>query len=159
MKSLCTARALGMLVAAGMLSGCSEVDANLPPAITYGVSVCADCGMIISDERYATALVVEDERGRPEALLFDDAGDQIIYEREVSTGAVLGRWVHDQKTHAWLRAESAWYVRADALPTPMASGIAAFTHQSDAERVATELSGVVLTFEQLWFAPAPTPTP
>lgn len=115
--------------------------------------------MIISDERYATALVVEDDRGRPEALLFDDAGDQIIYERENPTGTVLARWVHDQQTHAWLPAESAWYIRAESLPTPMASGIAAFAHKADAERMAGELNGVVLTFEQLWFAPAPTPGP
>lgn len=159
MNLLCTARVLCVLAAAAALAGCSDVDASLPPDVTYGVSVCADCGMIISDERYATALVIEDERGRPEALLFDDAGDQIIYERENKTGKVLARWVHDQQTNAWLPAESAWYIRAKSLPTPMASGIAAFAQKADAERMASELGGVVLTFEELWFAPAPTPKP
>lgn len=151
--------AVSILFAGAILWGCAKVDPDAPPEVTYGVSVCADCGMIISDERYATALVVEDERGRPEALLFDDAGDQIIYERENQTGKVLARWVHDQQTKAWLPAESAWYMRAKSLPTPMASGIAAFAQKADAERMAGELDGVLLTFDQLWFAPAPTPKP
>ncbi len=155
MKLARTLGTLCVLLAGAVLPGCTEVDPTAPPEVTYGVSVCADCGMIISDERYATALVVEDERGRPLTWLFDDAGDQIIYERENETGTVLARWVHDQQTHAWLRAESAWYIRVKSLPTPMASGIAAFAQKADAERMAAELEGVVLTFEDLWFAPGP----
>ncbi|MCL4222114.1 MAG: nitrous oxide reductase accessory protein NosL [Phycisphaerales bacterium] len=159
MKYRTAAAFICVLFAGAALWGCARVDPQAPPDVTYGVSVCADCGMIISDERYATALVVEDARGRPEVLLFDDAGDQIIYERENQTGKVLARWVHDQQTREWLRAESAWYMRAKSLPTPMASGIAAFAQKADAERLAGAHNGVVLTFEELWFAPPPTSKP
>src|SRR5690606_1291959 len=59
--------------AAGALAllGCRAADPDAPPSIAYGESPCAECGMIISDDRFGVATVVEGPRG-PETLLFDD---------------------------------------------------------------------------------------
>jgi copper chaperone NosL len=140
------------------LTACDEDDPDAPPTITYGVSVCTDCDMIISDERYAAATIVADSRGRPESLLFDDIGDQTNYESSHEGLTILSHWVHDHTTREWLRAEDAIYVRSPALRTPMASGLAAFASQAKAETAASELAHAdVLTFADLFSHPTPPP--
>lgn len=140
--------ALAVLMA--WLSGCAEQRTDRPPVVRYGESTCVDCDMIISDERFASATMVRDERGGVASLLFDDIGDQIRYEREHPELKIEARWVHDYGTKAWLVAERAWYVKAEALHTPMASGIAAFDKREDAEAMAKEFAGDVLGFGALW---------
>ncbi|QDU68610.1 nitrous oxide reductase accessory protein NosL [Engelhardtia mirabilis] len=131
------------------ISACGAADPDAPPTIVPDASVCAECDMIISDLRFATALVVRDERGGGRALLFDDLGDQLIHEREHPEYEVLARWVHDHGTEQWVEAESAWYLRSDALLTPMASGLAAFADRDAAVELGLELPGEVLEFHQL----------
>lgn len=131
------------------LGGCGGQDSSGPPEIQYGVSVCADCNMIISDERFASAAIVRGERGA-EALLFDDIGDQIRYERERPELEIIARWTHDYATRAWIRAEDATFVHSPDLPTPMASGLAAFEERDAANRLLEEVGGETLTFEELW---------
>ena len=144
----CIVLALGTLA---LLAACDKDNPDTPPNITYGVSVCADCDMIISDERYASATIAADERGHPTPLLFDDIGDQIKYEAANAELHVLSRWVHDHATRQWIRAESASYVRSSALHTPMASGIAAFASRPAAEAARAELPvGEILMFVELW---------
>lgn len=105
--------------------------------------------MILSDERFATATLVEGDRG-PEHRLFDDFNCQINFEAGGAPSPVLERWVHDHETRVWVRAASATYVRSPQLRTPMASEVAAFTTREDATRAASELDGEVLTFHDLW---------
>lgn len=134
-----------------LLAACDEENPNVPPTITYGVSACADCDMIISDERFAAATVVADERGRPSPLLFDDIGDQIRYEADHPSLTVLARWVHDHDSRQWLRAETAIYVRSTEIRSPMASGIAAFAARAGADELRSDLAhSDVLTFSDLW---------
>lgn len=143
-----------------LLAACDDDDPNAPPAIAYGVTPCAECDMIISDERYAAATIIADSRGRPEPLAFDDIGDQIDYESSHSGLTILSRWVHDHTTHEWLRAEEATYVRSPALHTPMASGIAAFASRDAAEAAKADLTqGEVLSFADLFSTSTSSPGP
>lgn len=128
--------------------GCGSQPVDAPPEVRYGESVCAECNMILSDERFATATVIEGARG-PEPRLFDDFNCQANHERTL-TEPVLARWVHDYETNAWLAAESAFYLKSPGLNTPMASGIAAFTMKDGAERVREEVGGEVSAFAELW---------
>ena len=140
-----------LLVAAVLtLAACGAVDPNAAPTIVPDASVCVECDMIISDLRFATALVVRDERGGGRALLFDDLGDQLIHEREHPEYDVLARWVHDFATTQWLPAEDACYLRSAQFPTPMASGLAAFASREAAEAKAAEHSGEVIDFAALF---------
>ncbi len=131
-----------------MLAGCGDEVAGGPPTVRLGEDVCDLCDMIISDERFATATIIEGERG-PEPILFDDFNCQINYEREHPDLVVLERWVHDHATLAWLPADAATYLRSDTLHTPMASGIAAFTDRAGAEALQQKVEGEVLTDEAL----------
>lgn len=118
-----------------------------PPRITYGQAVCDRCGMIISEEPHAAGLMIEDEEGRAYRV-FDDVAAVVLYRREHPDVRVLGRWVKDYATREWLTADSAAYVWAEDIQTPMAFGIVA-TDPSRADSLAREMGGRVLTWPQL----------
>lgn len=146
----------GCMLAALALAGpsCGGRDAAAPPVVRYGESVCADCGMIISDERFACAMIADTPSEREASLLFDDIGDMLRYEREHGDVHAVRRWVHDYSDKSWLPAEHALYVRSPAIRSPMASGIAAFATRAAAEKAATGAEAAVLGWEGL-SAPVP----
>lgn len=138
-----------------LLAACEE-DSDGPPKADYGNSVCVECSMILSDERFAAATVVEGPRG-PAALLFDDYNCQIIHERTNPGLVVLDRWAHDHGTREWVRTDQAYFVHSPRLRTPMASNAAAFAAEPDAVSAAAELGGVVLRYADLHSAMNPEP--
>ena len=68
---------LVMVVLTLLLAGCSQATEIKPPTIRYGEDKCADCDMIINDERFAAAAIREISAGDYESLLFDDIGDLV----------------------------------------------------------------------------------
>ena len=144
-------RASSLIAIAGLagLNACGGNDSDSPPTVRLGDSICSHCGMIISDERFATATIAEAARG-DEALLFDDFNCQVDYEAEHPDLGIVARWSHDYRTAAWLHTEHATFLNSASLRTPMASQAAAFESRADAESAAEELGGDVLTFDALW---------
>ena len=133
-----------------ILGGCDEGDSVAPPRIQYGDAVCDQCNMIISDERYAAGLVVEVEPGRYEHRIFDDIGDLLVYEQEhVDELTVAAYYVHDYGSKEWIDGRSAFYISSDELLTPMGFGLAAAAQEPEAQALADEWNGVVLTFDEL----------
>jgi copper chaperone NosL len=129
------------LAAALALSACSKENAGGPPKIRYGEDVCADCGMIISDERFAAAVTPPGAA----ALLYDDIGDLLKARSESAAPASAPAWVHDAESKQWLPAEKAWYVRDEKVMTPMGSGIAAYATEAAAKARGTPLTWAQLT--------------
>lgn len=126
---------LGVLFAA-----CSQGVATLaPPEIHYGEDVCADCGMIISDPRFAVAFAFEIEPGRYQNVSFDDMGDLVQYLKNNPDKVPAGVWAHDYTSEAWVDAETAWYVVSSEIRSPMGHGVAAFFTQAAAQTLAAEL--------------------
>lgn len=115
-----------------------------PPQVHYGEDICKFCGMIVSESRYAAAYVIKDGHSH----LFDDIGDMVQLHLRQPEEAVAF-FVHDYETEAWMRAETAYFVHSETLPTPMLSGLAAFTTEERAKTLAAELDGQILTFEEL----------
>ena len=122
----------------------SGIDPDQPPEIRYGEDICEECGMIISDPRFAAAYVTGDEQVR----LFDDIGGMIAYDRRHQE-TVEAYWVHDLETKAWIRAEEAAFVLQQELITPMGWGLAAFADQTTAERFIEQEGGVMTSFAAL----------
>jgi hypothetical protein len=100
-----------------------------PPRIDYGHARCAQCGMVIGDPRFASAV-----RDGGAAFLYDDIGCMLEHRgSRLSSGAATG-FVHDTTTLAWLAADDAWYVRSPRIRTPMNHHIAAFADPAAARR-------------------------
>ena len=133
-----------------MLTACSmQQGAPEPPKIHYGEDVCSDCGMIISDARFASAYAVETEPGRYESFIFDDIGDMLAHLQKNQTLKSVGWWVHDYNTEAWIDAASAFYVVSDQIRSPMNHGVAAFATEAAADTLAAQFDVKALDWDKL----------
>lgn len=124
-----------------LVSACDRAPLTGPPELHLGRDECAECGMLINEDRCSAALVVEapPSSGRRRHLLYDDIG--CLLDAELSRDAeftIIERYVRDHAERTWHRAESAAYVIAppDRLPTPMGSGMVAFKQRAAAEAAA-----------------------
>jgi copper chaperone NosL len=147
MMLCCSRRTLlaGAAVMPLLLAGCGgeQADAALPPEISYGRDTCDRCGMIISDERFASALVAPDGT----ATRYDDLGEMLEVIAEEGPGERRA-WVHDWGSVEWIDATTASFVRGAPETTPMGTGFIAFAEREDAEQFATENNAVILTWDE-----------
>ena len=135
-----------LLLAAALLSACSsQPEGPKPPEILYEQDVCASCGMIISEARFAAATVLTDG----EARKFDDIAEMLVYHMEHPTEQVEAWFVRDYEDEHWIRGETAYFVRSDALKSPMGGNTVAFEDEKAASALAAELQGEVYTLDQL----------
>jgi copper chaperone NosL len=131
------------------LTACRRDGDLSPPAMHYGVDPCEACGMIISDERYAAAALIDGGREGILAIRFDDIGCIFEYEEDNPEAVVLRRYVHDHGTKEWLDADAAVLVHAETLRTPMATGLAAFADRAKAAELLEQHPGETLSFADL----------
>ncbi len=126
------------------IAGCREAEVVGPPELKLGRDQCAHCGMIISDERFAAAMIVKTDRGN-RALVFDDIGDMVAYPRDHPEQTIIHRYVKDFDSSEWVKADQANFVRVLDMHTPMGSGLIAYASQD----AAAAKQGSHLRFEQL----------
>ena len=136
------------LIAASMLlASCEQGRLTGPPEVLQGRTECAECGMLINEDRCCSGILVERE-GRREALAFDDFGCQIIAERDrAAEFSVVERWVKDYDTRQWVEAGVASFLYPAGVRTPMNTGIVAFADAESARRLAESSGGNVLGLE------------
>lgn len=127
------------------LTGCGKdgKSSDDPPEIKLGRDSCDRCGMIISEERFASGIV--DAEGN--AQVFDDAGEMVATIQEEGLGDRRA-WVHGFPSLDWIDATKAWYVVSMEMPTPMGSGVFPFDTEAEARSFAVE-GGTVFTWEEL----------
>ena len=126
-----------------LLGACqSQVDLSQPPEIRYGEDMCTECGMIISEARFAAAYYTPDG----EAHRFDDIGGMLTHHAKMQED-VAQFWVHDYETEEWIVAEEANFVSSEALQTPMGFGVIAFSEQDRAQRLASKSNTMVMSFD------------
>ncbi len=134
-----------VLLVALLLSACApKSDEPQPPEILYSQDLCDACGMIIDDARFAAATILLDGQ----ALKFDDIGDMVIYHLDHPEAQVKAWFVHDYDSEAWIRGETAHFVKGD-LKTPMDGSIAAFEDQTAADAFAAAVNGKLFTLDEL----------
>lgn len=138
-------RTLTLFVAMALLApaGCESDALTGPPELRLGRDQCAECGMLINEDRCSSGAIVEQD-GHREVLLFDDIGCQFDHERQPDAPKVIERWVHDYDTRAWVRGDLAHYLRTDQVRTPMNFGTIAFADSQTARTRADELGTAVL---------------
>lgn len=145
--------AIYVLMAALVLAACAPGSAEpQPPDIAYGQDVCDLCGMIISQPKYAAAMLLDNGESRK----FDDIGNMLWYHNQHPELGVRAWFVHDYQAETWLRGELAFYVQSPEINSPMGHGIAAFKDRAAAASLAASLGVDVRTFDTLRAADRPT---
>lgn len=124
---------------------CGTTGPPAPPEIMYGHDKCAACGMIVSEDRHAAAIVP----ARGEASLFDDTGELVHYVVQHPLQPDQAVFVHDYQSRRWLPANMAFFVKDPKLSTPMGTGIVAFAERSSAETFAQPRQVPVLRWEEV----------
>src|SRR3989338_4658892 len=125
-------------------AGCGERDLTKPPKISYGRDFCAQCRMIIEEERFVSVAVTDDGH----FLKFDDIGCLAAHER-AQNGSMIRSWVQDASGGGWIERENALFVYSPDLVTPMGYGFVAFASESDAQKFAKEKAGRLITWNEL----------
>jgi nitrous oxide reductase accessory protein NosL len=126
------------------LTACRQELLCGPPTLHLGRDECAGCGMIINEDRCASALLVED-RGERRYLVFDDIGCMLDFEKEGAADlAIVGTFVRDHASRQWMDGRSATYLFNEKIATPMGSGLVAFSERATAEAKRSDSGGEVL---------------
>ena len=133
-----------LLVFLSIPLACSRPQGLRPPEILLGQTDCAQCGMTVSEERYAAGLVLETPDGQRVDKVFDDIGCMSEFVRSQHEGKVLARYVKDFNSRQWLAADGACYVRGGAIRSPMGYGLLAVQNKADAQALAVAKSAKVL---------------
>lgn len=127
-----------------ILGGCSGGPLR-PVELVLNEEICSHCRMAISEQAYAAQVVSEDGS----VAFYDDLGCLVQAKATVQDGLRFATFVTDYPTGEWVPAESAVFVHAPELPTPMRSGIVAFLSQQSAQTAAADLRGELMTWEQV----------
>jgi copper chaperone NosL len=137
---------LFLLLLALVLSACSSNASAepAPPVIHYGEDVCELCGMIISEERFASGYVTKEGENH----IFDDISSMVLTHLKAQDD-VAAFFVHDYEDKRWIRAEEAHFVLSDEIVSPMLDHLAASATAEKAEALAAEVHGQVLSFDEL----------
>jgi copper chaperone NosL len=138
-----------MLIAALVLVGGCRASADGPPAIELDRSACAQCGMLVSDVRFAAAY----REDGAEPRIFDDIGCLRTAVRG-SSNLHATFWFHDAVDGNWFDGRSAVFVASPAIHTPMGGGYLAFKDPAAAARDASARQGrIVPSLDELLRGP------
>ncbi len=140
-----------MMILVGLLvAACGSADTSGPPDINYGRDICVQCGMIISEARFAAAYELADGTQKS----FDDVGGLIVHQRQ--TGDSLDpekTWVHDFETEEWVAVDVAYFVPTLSVATPMGHSIVSFSDADRASAFATDVDGEVIDWSTVMELP------
>ena len=143
---------LGLVLVLGLLAAaCGTAEAAGPPDIKYGRDICVQCGMIVSEARFAAAYTTPDGT----KLSFDDVGDLLLYQRSTDHPIDVNEaWVHDYETEAWVPVGEAFFVPTLSVSTPMGHSIISFADESRATAFARDVDGEVILWDVVVKLPA-----
>ena len=124
--------------AAPMLGVIEACAANGPRAIAYDHDECAYCRMVVSDPRFAAAMVTAKGRTLPFDSIECLAGFYAQSRRDHGRDATRSLWVSDYARPGQLiAAERARFLRVEGPGSPMGKGLMAFRSDDDARRVSS----------------------
>jgi copper chaperone NosL len=132
------------LLVALQLCACAGNGRPAPVKVVLDEDSCVECRMAVSQRPFAAQVA------KPGGIAdyFDDIGCLVFYARRgIDPGSVP--YVVDFESHAWLEAESASYLLAKELPTPMSYGLAAYATPQAAQQATQRWPGRVVNWEQL----------
>jgi hypothetical protein len=135
MNRLCVLLCVGLIAG----TGCGVRDDG-PPVIEVDRTVCAHCGMFVSEPIYAAAYRTADG----EAHVFDDIACLRVSARAEPDREGLVFWFRDADREGWIPGPEAVVVRSPQLQTPMGGGLLAYRDRAAASRAAEAHQGEVV---------------
>lgn len=106
------------------LGGCAA--SKIEPVDIFPEDNCAQCRMVVSDERFASEII--DYHG--DAYKFDDLNCLLKFRAKRSDVKIVATYLKDYETKQWIPYERASIIET-SVETPMGSGKLAF---ADAEK-------------------------
>ena len=98
------------------------------PRVKYGEDSCTHCTMVISDDRFAAAW----REGTKRERYFDDVGCMVASFKAKPPAETPVFFVRAFAADTWLNAETAAYMVAPGIKSPMSYDIAAFASYAEA---------------------------
>jgi copper chaperone NosL len=127
-----------------LLAACQS--ASLQPVELSAEDMCALCRMAISERQYAAELITKEG----DVFKFDDLGCLANYVADKQKRAQVAIfYMMDYEARRWLKAEEAYFVRAEKFPTPMSGHMIAFGDRAKAEAAATANQGQLISFTEV----------
>lgn len=116
--------------------------------INYGKDACEHCRMTIMDKKFGAELI--SKKGK--IFVFDSDECLVHYvlkdpEREHDMSSI---WVTDyEKPGELVELSKAFFVQCAYIISPMGEGLASFSSEVTAQKLATEFKGKLLTWSEL----------
>ncbi|MBK6832775.1 MAG: nitrous oxide reductase accessory protein NosL [Bacteroidetes bacterium] len=129
---------ISVVVILALLFSFSSCQPKQPDAIKINTDNCDNCGMTISNPKFAAVLFTS--KGR--TYKFDDISCLLVYkndniEKANGAGLYVTNFLNDNQL---LPAEKAVYIIGDNVKSPMGGNIAAFENKESANKYAIDLS-------------------
>lgn len=134
-----------ILVLGLALSACAPAG---PRAVRYGADACGYCRMTITDRRFGAQVVTA--RGKLDAFdAVECLADYVNATPDGTAPAAQPRaWVADfQRPGAWIRIDSARFVRLARAGSPMGGGLAAL--RADASTTGVAIDGHAMPWDEV----------
>jgi copper chaperone NosL len=119
-----------------------------PEPLEFGKDACNACRMTLMDNKFGGEILT----AKGKIYKFDDVNCMIIFYK---SGLTPSEEVKDvlivdfSNPSQLIDAKKAYYVRSDAINSPMGSSIAAFRSMDDLATLNTGWNGIQLSWEEL----------
>lgn len=137
-------RIFTLLAAVVLLAAC-QVE---PRPIRYGQDMCHHCKMTLMDPKFGAELVTQ----KGKIYVFDDVNCLMAFleSEEVKQEQIKHYLVGDfTQPEALIDATTAFYLKSDAIKSPMASAIAAFPDEKSMKEFKKTHQGIYLAWGEL----------
>ena len=127
-----------------LLPGCS----TQPQPINYGIDECVHCKMKITEQKFGAEIITK----KGKALKFDSGECMINYTKENSAAhETFDKYLVIDYAHSsqLIDATTATWLSGEAINSPMGGNIAAFDTKESALKNNSEISGQVLTWDEV----------
>lgn len=128
-----------------LLASCSTE----PQEIAYGAENCHFCTMTISDDRFASELVLKTGKAQKycsiECMVHDANRSENFKPADVDNYYVIDM----TKPKVFISAEEATFLVSEKIKSPMGANLAAFKEKSNAQKLKKDWNGVLYSWKEL----------
>ncbi|MBK7378310.1 MAG: nitrous oxide reductase accessory protein NosL [Ignavibacteriales bacterium] len=119
-----------------------------PVEISYNIDVCAECGMLISDQHFGAEIVLRNGK----YLKYDtiDCLIKTVLDKDVKVKQINSRWVVDySRPSNFIYLPNAIFYKGDKIKSPSGNNIIAVEEKEVAERIQSKHGGKILSFRDV----------